>query len=91
MLEAINLTKVYEAKIKQALDKHSVKFCREALDCWDAVCLPDGYNMGLNEGRAAGRTVDHLHWHIISRYKGDVADPIGGVRHVIPDKGNYRK
>lgn len=50
---------------------------------------PDGFNVGLNDGIAAGQTVFHLHVHVIPRYAGDVADPRGGVRHVIPDKGNY--
>lgn len=52
---------------------------------------PDGYNIGLNVGQAAGQTVMHLHLHVIPRYRGDVADPRGGVRHVIPGKGNYLK
>ncbi len=45
---------------------------------------PDGYTIGVNEGRAAGRTVDHLHLHLIPRYDGDVEDPRGGIRHVLP-------
>ncbi|MCK9250721.1 MAG: HIT family protein [Solirubrobacteraceae bacterium] len=55
----------------------------------DAEHAPDGYNVGFNAGAAAGQTVDHLHVHVIPRYDGDVADPRGGVRHVIPGKGNY--
>jgi diadenosine tetraphosphate (Ap4A) HIT family hydrolase/HKD family nuclease len=51
---------------------------------------PDGYNVGFNAGSSAGQTVPHLHVHVIPRYKGDVDDPCGGVRHVIPGKGNYR-
>jgi len=50
---------------------------------------PDGYNVGFNAGEAAGQTVMHLHVHVIPRYRGDVEDPRGGVRHVIPGKGNY--
>ena len=50
---------------------------------------PDGYNIGINCGEAAGQTVMHLHVHVIPRYRGDVPDPTGGVRHVIPGKGNY--
>ncbi|MFA6916882.1 MAG: HIT family protein [Parachlamydiales bacterium] len=50
---------------------------------------PDGYNMGANCGEAAGQTVMHLHVHLIPRYKGDMADPRGGVRGVIPSKQKY--
>ncbi|MBU6222134.1 MAG: DEAD/DEAH box helicase family protein, partial [Planctomycetes bacterium] len=50
---------------------------------------PDGYNVGFNSGTAAGQTVPHVHVHVIPRYAGDMADPRGGVRHVIPEKGNY--
>ncbi|RMF84467.1 MAG: HIT domain-containing protein [Nitrospirae bacterium] len=57
----------------------------------DAELRPDGYNLGLNVGAAAGQTVDHLHLHLIPRFRGDVDDPTGGVRYVIPDKGNYRR
>lgn len=50
---------------------------------------PDGYNIGINCGEHAGQTVMHLHAHIIPRYKGDIDNPIGGVRGVIPDKRIY--
>ncbi len=50
---------------------------------------PDGYNIGINDGPAAGQTVPHLHVHLIPRLKGDVPDPRGGVRWVIPDKAMY--
>ena len=50
---------------------------------------PQGYNIGINDGAAAGQTVPHLHMHLIPRYAGDVADPRGGVRWVIADKADY--
>jgi superfamily II DNA or RNA helicase/HKD family nuclease/diadenosine tetraphosphate (Ap4A) HIT family hydrolase len=49
----------------------------------------DGFNFGVNVGAAAGQTVPHLHQHVIPRRIGDMPDPRGGVRHVIPGKGNY--
>lgn len=50
---------------------------------------PDGYNTGNNEGEAGGRTIHHLHFHIIPRYFGDVLNPKGGIRNIIPGKGDY--
>lgn len=51
--------------------------------------VPDGYNIGINDGQAAGQTVMHLHMHLIPRYTGDQPDPRGGVRWVFPDKADY--
>jgi diadenosine tetraphosphate (Ap4A) HIT family hydrolase len=50
---------------------------------------PDAFNIGINDGEEAGRTIHHLHIHLIPRYKGDVENPRGGIRHIIPGKGNY--
>jgi diadenosine tetraphosphate (Ap4A) HIT family hydrolase len=51
----------------------------------------DGFNIGMNVGESAGQTVSWPHVHLIPRRKGDMDDPRGGVRHVIPEKGNYAK
>ncbi len=71
----------------------------ERIDIWslvdevkallDARHAPDGYNVGFNAGAAAGQTVEHLHVHVIPRFDGDVADPRGGIRWVVPEKANY--
>jgi diadenosine tetraphosphate (Ap4A) HIT family hydrolase len=50
---------------------------------------PDGFNIGINDGRAAGQTVMHLHVHLIPRYAGDSPDPRGGLRWVLPEKARY--
>jgi diadenosine tetraphosphate (Ap4A) HIT family hydrolase len=50
---------------------------------------PAGYNIGINDGAAAGQTIGHLHIHLIPRYPGDGPDPRGGVRWVIPNKADY--
>ncbi len=50
---------------------------------------PDGFNIGINDGAAAGQTVMHLHIHLIPRYAGDQPDPRGGVRWIFPDKAAY--
>jgi len=50
----------------------------------------DGFNVGINQGISSGQTVMYPHIHLIPRRRGDMADPTGGVRHVIPERGNYR-
>jgi diadenosine tetraphosphate (Ap4A) HIT family hydrolase len=50
---------------------------------------PDGFNIGINDGEYAGQTIGHLHVHVIPRFKGDVEDPRGGVRWVLPSKAKY--
>jgi len=57
----------------------------------DGEFSPDGYNIGINDGPAAGQTVRHLHIHLIPRYAGDTEDPRGGVRWVFPHKAAYWK
>jgi diadenosine tetraphosphate (Ap4A) HIT family hydrolase len=52
---------------------------------------PHGYNVGVNIGRAGGQTVEHVHVHLIPRYHGDVDDPRGGIRWIIPAKARYWK
>jgi diadenosine tetraphosphate (Ap4A) HIT family hydrolase len=55
----------------------------------DLKYTPDGYNIGINDGVPAGQTVMHLHIHVIPRYSGDMTDPKGRVRGVIPEKQKY--
>lgn len=50
---------------------------------------PDGFNIGINDGVAAGQTVAHAHVHIIPRYRNDVSDPRGGIRRILPPKARY--
>lgn len=52
---------------------------------------PDAYTVGNNDGRAAGRSIDHLHVIVLPRYQGDVEDPRGGIRNVIPERANYHR
>jgi diadenosine tetraphosphate (Ap4A) HIT family hydrolase len=63
-----------------------LKQCKSFID---EKFTPQGYNVGVNIGEHAGQTVMHVHIHLIPRYAGDVEDPVGGVRHTIPGKGNY--
>ena len=76
-----DLQAIEKAAILQALD--------EAKEALDREFNPDGFNIGINDGEAAGQTVMHLHVHLIPRYKGDTEDPRGGVRHVFPGKAKY--
>ena len=55
----------------------------------DEKYKPTGYNIGMNCGVSAGQTVMHIHVHLIPRYDGDVENPRGGVRGVIPEKKDY--
>lgn len=68
----------------------------DLLDLLDAVTQvitseygPQGYNVGFNDGSAAGQTVMHFHLHVIPRYPGDVPDPRGGIRWIFPTKARY--
>ena len=64
----------------------AVNHCKALLD---ACFHPDGYNVGINVNEAAGQSIPHIHIHLIPRYSGDVQNPRGGVRGVIPAKQNY--
>ena len=55
----------------------------------DEKYSPDSYNVGINCGEHAGQTIMHVHVHLIPRYIGDMKDPTGGVRGVIPEKMKY--
>ena len=63
----------------------------EAKAVLDKAHAPDGYNIGLNNGAAAGQTVMHVHMHLIPRYQNDTTDPRGGVRWIFPDRAKYWK
>ena len=57
----------------------------------EAEQSPGGYNLGVNIGNVAGQTIPHVHLHLIPRYSGDVSDPRGGIRWVLPDRAAYWK
>ncbi len=62
---------------------------RTAKSSLDQQFRPDSYNIGVNDGPQAGQTVPHVHMHLIPRYQGDVQDPRGGVRWLLPHKADY--
>ena len=95
---ALLVPKRHVASWFDATPRERAELAEAAAIARDAICrrttqaklpIPDGFNIGVNVGEAAGQTVLHLHVHVIPRYRGDASDPRGGVRHVIPNKGNY--
>jgi len=52
---------------------------------------PNAYTLGNNDGREAGRSIDHLHIIVLPRFKGDVENPSGGIRNVIPERAQYKR
>jgi histidine triad (HIT) family protein len=91
VIEITDYKELYQSFIDEPLNERSVEFCKKMQEHIGINKKPDGYNIGVNEGEAAGRTIHHMHIHIIPRFSGDVEDYVGGVRHIIPNMGNYRK
>ncbi|MBP9817489.1 HIT family protein [Candidatus Shapirobacteria bacterium] len=90
IIEKTDLKKLYQEMLDGKMYDNIEWFLKKSCNHPRINTKPDGYNHGVNDGRAAGRTTDHLHWHVIPRYDGDVNDPKGGVRFVIPEMGNYK-
>lgn len=86
-----NFRELYQSFLDNPLNEKSSTFCRKMFDSIGIDKTLKDYNIGINEGEAAGRTIHHLHIHIIPRFLGDVEDYVGGVRHIIPGMGNYKK
>jgi len=62
---------------------------RHAAEQLASEVRPDGFNVGINVGAAAGQTVMHPHVHVIPRYAGDQPDSRGGIRRIFPDLADY--
>jgi diadenosine tetraphosphate (Ap4A) HIT family hydrolase len=82
-----HLSSFFEAKVEERLAL--LALIDEATATLDREFAPAGYNIGFNDGAAAGQTVMHLHIHIIPRFDGDQSDPRGGIRWVLPEKADY--
>lgn len=80
-----------ESLWEMTTEEYTDAFClvRRTKDILQEKFQPQGFNVGVNCGEAAGQTVFHAHIHIIPRYVGDVESPTGGVRQIIPGKGKY--
>lgn len=86
------IPKRHVASFFETTEEERIVMCRlldEAKAILDDRHKPDGYNIGINGGPAAGQTVMHLHIHLIPRYAGDKPDPRGGVRWVLPERAAY--
>jgi diadenosine tetraphosphate (Ap4A) HIT family hydrolase len=73
-----DMTWAEKTSVLAMLDRAKAEICREH--------APDGFNIGVNIGKAAGQSRMHVHVHLIPRYAGDVADPSGGIRCVLRHK-----
>lgn len=84
-----HIVSLFEATLEE--QAALLELLRQARQKLQDELSPDGFNIGINDGTAAGQTVMHLHIHLIPRYAGDQPDPRGGVRWIFPDKAAYWK
>lgn len=82
-----HVSSIFETSSEEKKDLF--KLLANCKDYLDEKYKPSGYNIGINQGKYAGQTINHLHIHLIPRYKGDIEDPTGGVRGVIPQNRIY--
>jgi diadenosine tetraphosphate (Ap4A) HIT family hydrolase len=76
-------------EIKKKEQKSILKALIKAREIMINDLQPAGFNIGVNDGVVAGQTIPHLHIHLIPRFQGDVEDPKGGIRWILPEKANY--
>lgn len=90
-IENTDLVQVYSKMLATFASDQAQTFLKHTIELLQKRNgKPDGYNHGLNDGEAAGRTVHHLHYHIMPRWKGDLENPQGGIRHMFTGMGNYQ-
>ncbi|MFB6209262.1 MAG: HIT family protein [Candidatus Nanohaloarchaea archaeon] len=88
-IKSMDLERKYQ-KLRDDVPKQKfVNFIEDALESEFLDSDPDGYNLGINEGRAAGRSIDHFHLHVIPRFEGDVDEKRYGIRNIFPEKADY--
>lgn len=80
----------FELSERELLSCHQLLVATKE-DILDSYKKVTDFNVGINIGADAGQSIPHCHIHLIPRRKGDVDNPQGGVRHVIPGKGHYKK
>ena len=92
VIESTDLTALYrEMKTRDYLRDRPMDHIDTVLELPFLGRQPDAFTVGNNDGRAAGRSIDHLHVILLPRYEGDVENPRGGIRNVIPGRANYQR
>lgn len=89
-LSTYALEDFYRSKISSSKDETQKKFCELALRAIANDPNLVDFNVGINNGESAGQTVHHLHAHLMPRFASDDGVKTGGVRHIFPERGNYR-
>lgn len=82
-----HVTSWFHCELNEQIDL--IGLLNQAKRLLDVEYSPASYNIGINDGTAAGQTISHMHIHLIPRYLGDVQDPRGGIRWLMPDKAKY--
>ena len=85
-VKKIDLVKIYKKLANNQNNERSKKLCESMIKDPNIRKEPDAYNIGVNNGEAAGRTIHHVHIHIIPRFKGDANNAAGGIRHILRHK-----
>ena len=82
IIRKTDLVPIYQQFTRELRDSQSIWFCQKALQNPRINTQPDAYNHGVNDGKAAGRTINHFHWHLIPRFDGDMDDRYPELRHL---------
>ena len=92
VIEATDMVELYQQMLNRDHQQDRPKDLIETVSKLPFIAnKPDAYTIGNNDGREAGRSIDHLHIILLPRYSGDVESPSGGIRNVIPDRANYQR
>ncbi len=92
VIEATDFSELYPAMMaREDLSDRPMDHIETVLKLPFLGRKPDAYTVGNNDGREAGRSIDHVHVIVLPRYQGDVENPRGGIRNVIPDRAQYQR
>ncbi|MCG8097608.1 MAG: HIT family protein, partial [Candidatus Thiodiazotropha taylori] len=92
VIETTDMIELYQNMLKRRyLQDRPMDHIETVLQLPFLLDKPNAYTIGNNDGREAGRSIDHLHVIILPRYKGDVENPSGGIRNVIPSRAQYQR